>query len=78
MFGLFVSISVKGQEKKDNIFDKIFKYSTPFVSYQESNSLQGEQTFYVTQQSELIETTVRNPNNFAFNFGIRKLARHGS
>ena len=77
MFVIIVSINANSQEKKDNIFDKIFKYSTPFVSYQESNSLQGEQTFYVTQQSELIETTVKNPNNFAFNFGIRKLARYG-
>ena len=58
--------------KKDNIFKKIFKYSTPYVSYSEANSLQGNQTFYVTQSSELIETTVKNPNNFAFNFGIRK------
>lgn len=62
---------------QDNIFKKIFKYSTPFVSYSESNSLQGVQTFYVTQDSELIETTIRNPNNFAFNFGIRKIARFG-
>ena len=63
--------------RQDNIFKKVFKYATPFVSYSEQNSLQGVQTFYVTQQSELIETTVRNPNNFAFNFGIRKLARYG-
>ena len=63
--------------RQDNIFKKVFKYATPFVSYSEQNSLQGVQTFYVTQQSELIETTIRNPNNFAFNFGIRKLARYG-
>jgi len=77
LFAIIVSISVNGQEKKDNIFKQIFKYSTPYVSYSEANSLQGNQTFYVTQSSELIETTVKNPNNYAFNFGIRKISRFG-
>ncbi len=77
LFALIVSISVNAQEKKDNIFKQIFKYSTPYVSYSQGSSLQGPQTFYVTQNSELIETTVRNPENFAFNFGIRKISRFG-
>ncbi len=78
MFAIIVSINANSQEKKkNNIFKKVFKYATPYVSYSQSNSLQGSQTFYVTQESELIETTVRNPENFAFNFGIRKLARFG-
>ena len=78
MFAIIVSINANSQEKKkNNIFKKVFKYATPYVSYSQSNSLQASQTFYVTQQSELIETTVRNPENFAFNFGLRKLARFG-
>jgi hypothetical protein len=77
LLGLIVSINAYSQEKKESWIKSIFKYSTPYVSYSESNSLQGRQTFYVTQQSELIETSVKNPNNFAFNFGIRKIARFG-
>tara|TARA_R100000455_G_scaffold30793_1_gene22452 strand:+ start:61 stop:1203 length:1143 start_codon:yes stop_codon:yes gene_type:complete len=81
---LFSQVIAEPTKKEDKIvkkykfkrfFKDIFKYSTPYVSYSENNSLQGRQTFYVTQESELIETTVRNPNNFAFNFGIRKIAR---
>jgi len=81
---LFSQVIAEPSKKEDKIvkkykfktfFKNIFKYSTPYVSYSENNSLQGRQTFYVTQESELIETTVRNPNNFAFNFGIRKIAR---
>jgi len=57
-----------------DIFKDVFKYATFYGAYSQSNSLQSEKTFYVTQNSELQETTVRNPSNQIKTFGFRKLA----
>jgi len=60
-----------------DIFQDVFKYATFYGAYSQSNSLQGDKTFYVTQQSELQETTIRNPSNQIKTFGFRKLAHFG-
>jgi len=60
-----------------DIFKDVFKYSTIYGAYTQSNSIQGDKTFYVTQSSELIETTQRNPADEIKTFGFRKLAHFG-
>ena len=74
LFALIVSISASSQEKKESKFKKLFKYSTFYAAYSETNSIQGDQTFAVTQWNELIETTVKNPADFKWSVGWRKLA----
>lgn len=74
MFALIVSIG-NAQEKKQNKFLKsIFKYSTFYGSYGETNSIQGKPTFIVTQNNDLIETTRKTPADNYFTIGWRKLA----
>ena len=63
----------KGFNKSSFIKD-IFKYSTFYGGYSETNSIQGMPTFYVTQENELIETTRRTPADFMITYGWRKLA----
>lgn len=60
-----------------DIFKDVFKYATLYGAYTQSNSIQGNKTFYVTQSSELIETTQRNPADEIKTFGFRKLAHFG-
>ncbi len=60
-----------------DIFKDIFKYATLYGAYSQSNSIQGKKTFYVTQESELFETTQRNPADETKTFGFRKLAHFG-
>ena len=60
-----------------DIFKDVFKYATLYGAYSQSNSIQGDKTFYVTQSSELIETTQRNPADEIKTFGFRKLAHFG-
>ena len=55
-------------------FKKVFKYSTVYASYDQSNALQPVKSFYVTQGNELQETTPRVPNDATYTFGLRKLA----
>ena len=69
---LLFSFNIQAQLLKD-----IFKYSTVYGAYSQSNSIQGDKTFYVTQSSELIETTQRNPADEIKTFGFRKLAHFG-
>jgi len=57
-----------------DIFKDVFKYSSIYGAYSQSNSIQGNKTFYVSQESELFETTKRNPADEIKTFGIRKLA----
>jgi len=70
---LFVSVT-NAQEKKGKILKEIFKYSTFYGAYSQTNAIQNNQTFYVTQQNELIETTQKNPADFMMTYGWRKLA----
>ena len=56
------------------ILKKVFKYSTLYAAYTQSNSIQPQKTFYVTQSSDLIETTRRNPADEIKTIGFRKLA----
>ena len=70
---LFVSVT-NAQEKKGKVLKEIFKYSTFYGAYSQTNAIQNNQTFYVTQQNELIETTQRNPADFMMTYGWRKLA----
>lgn len=60
-----------------DIFKDVFKYSTIYGAYTQNNSIQGNKTFYVTQSSELIETTQRNAADEIKTFGFRKLAHFG-
>jgi len=60
-----------------DIFKDVFKYSTIYGAYTQSNSIQGDKTFYVSQDSELFETTQRNPADEIKTFGFRKLAHFG-
>ncbi|QDP58896.1 MAG: hypothetical protein Unbinned5607contig1000_44 [Prokaryotic dsDNA virus sp.] len=60
--------------KSKKFFNDIFKYSTFYGTYSQTNSIQGNQTFYVTQENELIETTERTPSDFMVTYGWRKLA----
>ena len=60
-----------------DIFKDVFKYATLYGAYSQSNSIQGDKTFYVTQSSELIETTQINPADEIKTFGFRKLAHFG-
>jgi hypothetical protein len=60
-----------------DIFKDVFKYATFYGAYSQSNSIQRDKTFYVTQSSELIETTQRNPADEIKTFGFRKLAHFG-
>lgn len=60
--------------RKNNIFKKAFKYSTFYGAYSQTNSIQAPQTFIVTQDNELIETTKRYPSDMMMTYGWRKLA----
>jgi len=60
-----------------DIFKDVFKYATLYGAYSQSNSIQGKKTFYVSQESELFETTQRNPADEIKTFGFRKLAHFG-
>ena len=66
---MLFSFNAEAQFLKD-----IFKYSTLYASYDQSNSLQPVKSFYVTQGNELQETTPRVPNDATYTFGLRKLA----
>jgi hypothetical protein len=71
---LFVS-ATNAQEKKENKFLKeIFKYSTFYAAYSQTNAIQDNQTFYVDQDNTLHETTQKNPADFMMTYGWRKLA----
>ncbi len=73
LLAIIVSISANAQEK-DNIFKKVFKYSTFYGAYSQTNSIQAPQTFIVTQDNQLIETTKRYPSDMMMTYGWRKLA----
>ena len=55
-------------------FKKVFKYSTVYGSYDQSNAIQADKSFYVTQENYLEETTPRVPNDATYTLGFRKLA----
>jgi hypothetical protein len=57
-----------------NIFKKTFKYSTIYGAYSQTNAIQDNKSFYVTQENDLIETTERNPADYIWSIGWRKLA----
>ncbi len=71
---LFVS-ATNAQEKKENKFLKeVFKYSTFYAAYSQSNSIQDDRSFYVDQDNTLHETTKEVPADFIMTYGWRKLA----
>ena len=74
LFALIVSISANSQEKKEGWLKKTFKYSTFYGAYSQTNSVQAPQTFIVTQDNQLIETTKRHPSDMMVTYGWRKLA----
>ncbi len=74
LFALIVSINVNSQEKKEGFIKKAFKYSTFYGAYSQSNSIQAPQTFIVTQDNNLIETTRKHPSDVMVTYGWRKLA----
>ena len=67
---LFLLISFTSQAQ----FKKIFKYSTVYASYDQNNSIQPMQSFAVSANNDLIETTPRTPADQTLTIGIRKLA----
>ena len=69
LLAILFSLNTNAQFLKD-----IFKYSTLYASYYQSNALQPTKTFYVTQGNELQVTTPRVPNDATYTFGLRKLA----
>ena len=74
LLSLIVSISANSQEKKESWVKNVFKYSTIYGAYSQTNSIQAPQTFIVTQQNELIETTRKHPSDMMVTYGLRKLA----
>jgi len=68
---LLFTINIQSQVKD------IFKYATIYGAYSQNNAIQPNKTFYVTQESELIETTQRNSADQIKTFGFRKLAHFG-
>ena len=70
---LLVSTPVQAQFFKD-LYKEVFKYGTFYGAYSETNSIQAPQTFLVTQDNELIETTRRHPADLMITYGWRKLA----
>ena len=60
--------------KFKKFIDEVFKYSTFYGAYSQTNSIQNNQTFFVTQTNELIETTQKTPADFMVTYGWRKLA----
>ncbi len=74
LLSLIVSISANSQEKKESWVKNIFKYSTIYGAYSQTNSIQAPQTFIVTQDNELIETTRKHPSDMMVTYGLRKLA----
>ena len=69
----FLPQIIKGFKTK-KFFNSIFKYSTFYGAYSQTNAIQNNQTFYVAQDNELIETTQRTPADFMTTYGWRKLA----
>ena len=60
--------------KTKKFFNSIFKYSTFYGAYSQTNAIQNNQSFYVAQDNELIETTQKTPADFMMTYGWRKLA----
>jgi len=60
--------------KAKKFFNSIFKYSTFYAAYSQTNAIQDNQTFYVDQDNTLHETTQKNPADFMMTYGWRKLA----
>jgi len=60
--------------KTKKFFNSIFKYSTFYAAYSQTNAIQDNQTFYVDQDNTLHETTQKNPADFMMTYGWRKLA----
>ncbi len=66
-----------GAQKKEKFkfIKNLFKYSTIYSSYSESSPLFQNETYFVTQGGDLINTSPETQNDFSLNFGIRKIAR---
>lgn len=64
----------KQSRKKESWLKNVFKYSTIYGAYSQTNSIQAPQTFIVTQQNDLIETTRKHPSDMMVTYGLRKLA----
>jgi hypothetical protein len=60
--------------KTHKFFRSIFKYATFYGAYSEQNSIQGEQTYSISQDNVLTETTIENPVDYSIIYGYRKLA----
>ena len=66
---LVTSVSANAQFLKE-----IFKYSTFYGAYTQTDPISSTPTFYVTQDNELIETTEKTPADFMITYGWRKIA----
>ena len=69
---LFVSVQTNSQILKD-----IFKYSTIYTSYSENSPLFTPESYFVTQEGEVVNISPELSNDYSYSFGIRKIARFG-
>jgi len=60
--------------KAKKFFRSIFKFATFYGAYSEQNSIQGAQTYSISQDNILTETTIENPADYSVVYGYRKLA----
>ena len=60
--------------KANKFFKDVFKYATFYGAYSEQNSIQGQQTYSISQDNILTETTIDNPADYSVVYGFRKLA----
>ena len=74
MKNLLLLIMIFSLNANAQFFKKVFKYSTVYGSYDQSNAIQPIKSFYVTQENELQETTPRISSDANYTFGFRKLA----
>ena len=65
---------IERKYKAKEFWNSIFKYSTFYGAYSQTNAIQDNRTFYVDQDNTLHETTQKNPADFMITYGWRKLA----
>ena len=71
LLSLIVSIKRKQSRKKESWVKNIFKYSTIYGAYSQTNSIQAT-NIYCNTTNELIETTRRHPSDMMVTYGLKK------
>ena len=73
---LLISVNAMAQ-KKNKLYNYLFKYSTVYGSYQSENGFDAPTEYFVTQGGEVQDITPDWENNFNLTLGIRKVSRLG-